>query len=41
MYDVEAMNTACRMVDLMEEQNEKERQAAKERRKAAQRKQEN
>ncbi len=41
VYDVEAMNTACRMVDLMEEQNEKERQAAKERRKAAQRKQEN
>ena len=41
VYDVEAMNTACRMVDLMEEQNEKERQAAKERRKDAQRKQEN
>lgn len=35
VYDVDAMNTACRMVDLMEEQNERERQAAKERKKAA------
>lgn len=39
VYDVDAMNTACHMVDLMEEQNERERQAAKERKKAARKQQ--